>query len=237
MVDARSDALREVMQNTNSSGVIKKEDDKPKRYVITFPNMSLVVIKRVLVALENNLEQDKYVIKNAENSIIVSKEYLDLTKKIIYSVDDKISISVNELKEKYRYVYYLENLDCANCAAKIERISKRNIVHESIVCDFATLKIVIDTTKNYDPYELRMKIQENAKMVDPRIEVKEKLKNEQSFTSESFKIPSRKKIEFIIGISIFLIFFLIKTIAKFVLHDESPLLTAFIYIGYTYFIH
>ena len=233
MVDARSDALREVMQNTNSSGVIKKEDDKPKRYVITFPNMSLVVIKRVLVALENNLEQDKYVIKNAENSIIVSKEYLELTKKIIYSVDDKISISVNELKEKYRYVYYLENLDCANCAAKIERISKRNIVHESIVCDFATLKIVIDTTKNYDPYELRMKIQENAEMVDPRIEVKEKLKNEQSFTSESFKIPRRKKIEFIIGISIFLIFFLIKTIAKFVLHDESPLLTAFIYIGYT----
>ena len=233
MVDAKSDALREVMQKTNSTGGIKKEDDKPKRYVITFPNMSLVVIKRVLVALEKDLEQDKYVIKNAENSIIVSSEYLDLTKKIIYSVDDKINISINELKEKYRYVFYLENLDCANCAAKIERISKRNIVHESIVCDFATLKIVIDTTKNYDPYELRMKVQENAEMVDPRIEVKEKLRNEQSFTSESFKIPRRKKIEFIIGISIFLIFFLIKTIAKFVLHDESPLLTAFIYIGYT----
>lgn len=233
MVDAKSDALREVMQKTNSAGGIRKEDDKPKRYVITFPNMSLVVIKRVLVALENNLEQDKYVIKNAENSIIVSNEYLDLTKKIIYSVDDKINIAVNELKEKYRYVYYLENLDCANCAAKIERISKRNIVHESIVCDFATLKIVIDTTKNYDPYELRMKIQENAEMVDPRIEVKDKLKPEQSFSSESFRIPRKKKIEFIIGISIFLIFFLIKTIAKFVLHEESPLLTAFIYIGYT----
>lgn len=233
MADAKSDALREVMQKTNSTGGIRKEDDKPKRYVITFPNMSLVVIKRVLVALENNLEQDKYVIKNAENSIIVSNEYLDLTKKIIYSVDDKINIAVNELKEKYRYVYYLENLDCANCAAKIERISKRNIVHESIVCDFATLKIVIDTTKNYDPYELRMKIQENAEMVDPRIEVKDKLKPEQSFSSESFRIPRKKKIEFIIGISIFLIFFLIKTIAKFVLHEESPLLTAFIYIGYT----
>lgn len=233
MVDAKSDALREVMQKTNSTGGIRKEDDKPKRYVITFPNMSLVVIKRVLVALENNLEQDKYVIKNAENSIIVSNEYLNLTKKIIYSVDDKINIAVNELKEKYRYVYYLENLDCANCAAKIERISKRNIVHESIVCDFATLKIVIDTTKNYDPYELRMKIQENAEMVDPRIEVKDKLKAEQSFSSESFRIPRKKKIEFIIGISVFLIFFLIKTIAKFVLHEESPLLTAFIYIGYT----
>ena len=152
MNDARSDALREVMQKTNSTGVIKKEEES-KRFVITFPNVSLVLIKRVFVALENNLEQDKYIIKNNDNSIIVSSEYLDQTKKIIYSVDDKISLSINELKEKHRYVFYLENLDCANCAAKIERICKRNIVHESIVCDFATLKIVIDTTKNYNEYE------------------------------------------------------------------------------------
>ena len=232
MNDARSDALREVMQKTNSTGVIKKEEES-KRFVITFPNVSLVLIKRVFVALENNLEQDKYIIKNNDNSIIVSSEYLDQTKKIIYSVDDKISLSINELKEKPRYVFYLENLDCANCAAKIERICKRNIVHESIVCDFATLKIVIDTTKNYNEYELRMKVQENAEMVDPRIEVKEKLKNDQSFTSDTFKIPRKKKIEFIIGVSIFFLFFLIKTIAKFGLHDESKLLLVFIYIGYT----
>ena len=232
MNDARSDALREVMQKTNSTGVIKKEEES-KRFVITFPNVSLVLIKRVFVALENNLEQDKYIIKNNDNSIIVSSEYLDQTKKIIYSVDDKISLSINELKEKHRYVFYLENLDCANCAAKIERICKRNIVHESIVCDFATLKIVIDTTKNYNEYELRMKVQENAEMVDPRIEVKEKLKNDQSFTSDTFKIPRKKKIEFIIGVSIFFLFFLIKTIAKFGLHDESKLLLVFIYIGYT----
>ena len=232
MNDARSDALREVMQKTNSTGVIKKEEES-KRFVITFPNVSLVLIKRVLVALENNLEQDKYIIKNNDNAIIVSSEYLDQTKKIIYSVDDKISLSINELKEKHRYVFYLENLDCANCAAKIERICKRNIVHESIVCDFATLKIVIDTTKNYNEYELRMKVQENAEMVDPRIEVKEKLKNDQSFTSDTFKIPRKKKIEFIIGVSIFFLFFLIKTIAKFGLHEESKLLLVFIYIGYT----
>lgn len=233
MNDARSDALREVMQKTNSTGYIKKDEEKEKRYVITFPNVSLVLIKRVLVALENNLEQDKYIIKNADNSIIIGGEYLEQAKKIIYSVDSKIILNVNELKEKHRYIYYLENLDCANCAAKIERICKRNIVNESIVCDFATLKIVIDTTKNYDSYELRMKVQENAEMVDPRIEVKDKLKSDQTFTSESFKIPRKKKIEFIIGVSIFLTFFLIKTIAKFVLHDQSSLLLVFIYIGYT----
>ena len=233
MNSAKSDALREVMQKTNSSGVIKKEEDKDKRFVITFPNVSLVLIKRVFVALENNLEQDKYVIKNTDNSIIVTNEYLEQAKKIIYSVDSKIIINVNELKEKYRYVYYLENLDCANCAAKIERISKRNIVHESIVCDFATLKIVIDTTKKYDPYELRMKVQENAEMVDPRIEVKEKLKSDQSFSAESFKISKKKKVEFITGLVIFFTFFLIKTIAKFGFHEESKLLLVFIYIGYT----
>lgn len=232
MNDARSDALREVMQKTNSTGVIKKEEETPKRYVITFPNLSLVLIKRILIALENNIEQDKYVIKNAENSIIVSNEYLEQVKKIIYSVDEKILLTIKELKEKYRYVYYLENLDCANCAAKIERICKRNIVNESIVCDFATLKIVIDTTKKYDNYELRMKVQENAEMVDPRIEVKERLNKNQSFEQESFTIPKKKKIEFIIGVSIFLAFFLIKTIAKFGFNNQSTLLLVFIYIGY-----
>lgn len=232
MNNARSDALREVMEKTNSTGAIKK-DNKQQRYVISFPNVSLVLIKRILVALENNLEQDKYIIKTAENSIIVSNEYLDQAKKIIFSVDEKIPMVISELKEKYRYVFYLQNLDCANCAAKIERISKRNIVHDSIVCDFATLKIVIDTTKKYDKHELRMKVQENAEMVDPRIEVKEKLKGEQGYVKESFRIPKRKIIEFTIGLSIFLIFFLIKTIAKFVLHDESDLLLVFIYIGYT----
>ena len=232
MNDARSDALREVMQKTNSSGVIKKEENKVERFVITFPNVSLVLIKRVFVAIENTLEQDKYVIKNSDNSIIVPNEYLDQVKKIIYSVDEKIVLTIKELKEKYRYVYYLENLDCANCAAKIERICKRNIVNDSIVCDFATLKIVINTTKKYDNYDLRMKVQENAEMVDPRIEVKERLNNSQSFQSETFTISKKKKTEFILGVSIFLVFFLIKTIAKFGLHEQSTLLLVFIYIGY-----
>ena len=86
MNNARSDALREVMEKTNSTGAIKK-DNKQQRYVISFPNVSLVLIKRILVALENNLEQDKYIIKTAENSIIVSGEYLDQAKNIIFSVD------------------------------------------------------------------------------------------------------------------------------------------------------
>ena len=89
MNNARSDALREVIEKTNSTGAIKK-DNKQQRYVISFPNVSLVLIKRILVALENNLEQDKYIIKTAENSIIVSNEYLDQAKKIIFSVDEKI---------------------------------------------------------------------------------------------------------------------------------------------------
>ena len=140
-----------------------------KRYQLILPNVTIGIWKRIEVAFEKNLGQDEYIIKSQEYSIIVEENLLEKAKKIVFSVDEKINISIAELKQKYRYMFYLENLDCANCAAKIERICKRNIVHESIVVDFATLKIVIETTKKYDPFELRMQIQENSEMVDRHI--------------------------------------------------------------------
>lgn len=234
MNDARSDALREVMKNANANGAItkKEEEKKDKRYAVSFTNVSAVLFKRIQVAVEKDMNQDQYVLKLVEQEYIILEENLPLFKKIVYSVDEKIVLSIKEIKDKYRYVYYLENLDCGNCAAKIERICKRNIVNESIVCDFATLKIVIITTKKYDSYELRMKVQECAEMVDPRINVKDKLNNGKGFESDSFRIPKREKIEFIIGISIFLVFFIMKNIIKFGIKQYDEWLYIAIYIGY-----
>lgn len=204
-----------------------------KRYQLILPNVTIGIWKRIEVAFEKNLGQDEYIIKSQEYSIIVEENLLEKAKKIVFSVDEKINISITEVKQKYRYMFYLENLDCANCAAKIERICKRNIVHESIVVDFATLKIVIETTKKYDPFELRMQIQENAEMVDRHIEVKEKLKKKVNPDEDlKFKIEKKKKIEFIIGVSVFFFFFLIKNILKYGFNYDSEFLYVIIYIGY-----
>ena len=203
------------------------------RFQLSMPNVTIGIWKRIEVAFEKNLGQDEYVIKSNENVIIINEELLDKAKKIILSVDEKILINVSEVKQKYRYMFYLENLDCGNCAAKIERICKRNIIHESIIVDFATLKIVVETTKQYDRHELKMLIQENAEMVDRHIEVKDKLKKKAGENQElSFKIDKKKKIEFIIGISVFMFFFLLKNILKYGFDYDSKWLYLLIYVGY-----
>lgn len=203
-----------------------------KRYQISIPNVTIGTWKRIEVAFEKNILPDEYVIKANENAIIVAEEQLEKAKKIILSVDEKIIINVVEVKQKYRYLFYLENLDCANCAAKIERICKRNIVHESIVVDFATLKIVIETTKQYDRHELKMQIQENAEMVDRHIEVKDKLKKKANGEDVSFKIDKKKKTEFFIGISVFFFFFILKNVLKYGFNIDSYWILLLIYVGY-----
>lgn len=202
------------------------------RYQINIPNVSIGIWKRIEVAFEKNLLQDEYVIKTNENAIIVDEDQLEKAKKIILSVDEKIIINTVEVKQKYRYLFYLENLDCANCAAKIERICKRNIIHESIVVDFATLKIVIETTKQYDRHQLKMQVQENAEMVDRHIEVKDKLKKKVNEEEVSFKIDKKKKNEFFIGISVFFFFFITKNVLKYGFNVESYWVLLLIYIGY-----
>lgn len=203
-----------------------------KRYQISIPNVTIGTWKRIEVAFEKNILPDEYVIKANENAIIVAEEQLEKAKKIILSVDEKIIINVVEVKQKYRYLFYLENLDCANCAAKIERICKRNIVHESIVVDFATLKIVIETTKKYDRHELKMQVQENAEMVDRHIEVKDKLKKKTNEEEVSFKIDKKKKTEFFIGISVFFFFFILKNVLKYGFNIDSYWILLLIYVGY-----
>ncbi len=203
-----------------------------KRYQISIPNVTIGTWKRIEVAFEKNILPDEYVIKANENAIIVAEEQLEKAKKIILSVDEKIIINVVEVKQKYRYLFYLENLDCANCAAKIERICKRNIVHESIVVDFATLKIVIETTKQYDRHELKMQVQENAEMVDRHIEVKDKLKKKANGEDVSFKIDKKKKTEFFIGISVFFFFFILKNVLKYGFNIDSYWILLLIYVGY-----
>ena len=70
------------------------------------------------------------------------KNVLDIVKYYIPNIE----IEEKEAEEVYRKIVYLENLDCANCAAKVERLSKRTFNHERIIVDFATTRFIIETT-------------------------------------------------------------------------------------------
>lgn len=201
-----------------------------KRIELVLQNVTVGVLGRIKTALEKSLKIDDYVCKKNNHSIIINNlEVLEEAKKIILSVDEKIIINEKELKNIYRHTFYLENLDCANCAAKVERLCLKNISCEKAIVDFTTLKIIIETTENYSLLDLQLKIQECAEMVDPRIEVKKTLKKENI---TEFRIDPKKKKEFIIGVIGFLIFFIFKTIVKVIIGIEDLWVYIVIYAGY-----
>ena len=197
------------------------------RTQIVINNANISVMRRIEAAISKDIESTSYTIKLYEKTIIVNdNSFLDNIERIIKSVDESLTLSITDVKEKYRYVFYLENLDCANCAAKVERLCKRRIQCEMVVVDFATLKIIIETSKKYDTFDIRMLIQECAESVDPHIEVKEKLsKKEEKDSSKN----SVRRILFFVGIGMFLVAEIIKDILKFGYHYEGTFLYIFVY--------
>ncbi|HNZ77274.1 MAG TPA: heavy metal translocating P-type ATPase [Bacilli bacterium] len=135
-------------------------------------------------------------------------EIIDLIK----SIDEDIEITEREIKPCYRKVLILENLDCANCAAKIERIAKRQFDHEFVVVDFATKKFIIETTDEELLNQLAKRVQEIATSVDSEINVTENTKKQFGDIDTQVKIDRKRRNEFIIGFSIFMIGFILKTI-------------------------
>ncbi len=202
-----------------------------ERIELILNNVTIGVLNRINAALSTYLKIDDYVYKKSTHSIIINNsDVLEDAKKIIHSVDESITITEKVLKNIYRYIYYLENLDCANCGAKVERICTRTITCDKVVVDFASLKVIIETTKEYDEKELQLKIQECAEMVDPRIEVKKTLVKGKE---DDFKIDAKKKKRFIAGMIIFFTFFILKTLLKYVFKIDDIYLYIIIYVGYT----
>ena len=200
------------------------------RIELCLSNVSIGLLSRVKVNLDKHLNIDDFTFKLESKSVIINNpNIIEEVENIIKSVDDKIVISRTVLKNIYRHIYYLKNLDCANCASKVERICSRNIVNEKIIVDFNTLKIIIETTKNYDEKELILKIQECAEQVDPRIEVKKTLKEKKN---DDFRIDNKKKFFFAVGITIFSMFFIAKMVIFHILKIDKPWVYVMIYAGY-----
>ena len=82
------------------------------------------------------------------------------------------TLTEKEAQEVYRKIVYLENLDCANCAAKVERLSKRTFNHERIIVDFATTRFIIETTDLDLVNNIEEELVKITKQVDANIKPK-----------------------------------------------------------------
>lgn len=151
---------------------------------------------------------------------------------IIRNVSKEIDIVEREIKPTYRKVLILENLDCANCAAKIERIAKRSFDHEFIAVDFTSTRFIIETSDKQLIDSLEPRLQEIASSVDAAINVIEKKKKSKQ-DIESFKIDPARKKYFFLGLSIFALGFIVKTFMNQLASDNKFLRNVIIYVTYS----
>ena len=114
------------------------------------------------------LDEINNIIVLDANEEIIGSDLIAL-KDAINEIDSNVSVELLVKDEVYRKVLTLENLDCANCAAKVERLAARYFDNESVYVDFATTRFVIET-KDKDLYDnLEERLQLLTKNVDRNI--------------------------------------------------------------------
>lgn len=111
--------------------------------------------------------------------------------------------------EKVRYVFYLEGLGCANCAAKMEKSIKGIDSVEFASIDFTNKKLVIETDeKNYE--NVLNRAEEIIKGIESNVNLKKYSEKEQIKSKVSINIIEILKYSF--GILFFILMFFIDKI-------------------------
>lgn len=190
-------------------------------------------LRRIQIALAKEFGSENVMVNFERKQIIISfntEANIVKVMEIIEDIDDDIDVEVKDVKPAVRKVFILENLDCANCAAKIERIAKRTFDNEFIVVDFATTRFIIETTNEAQLKTLQGELQDIASSVDPNITVKPNTAKRTERNTE-FRIDPKRKKEFFIGASIFLVGFIVKTILL-LLHVEDWIRWIIVYLTY-----
>lgn len=156
-----------------------------------------VCVKCSNVKFEVNKEKFYYTIESNDESFSDDKQKVeDIVKYYIPNIE----LVEKEALEVYRKIVYLENLDCANCAAKVERIAKRTLNHERIVVDFATTRFIIETTDKQLIENIETELLKITKQVDANINPKIQKAETKSLEKVEHKI---NKVFVIIGSIIF----------------------------------
>lgn len=128
--------------------------------------ISEVCVKYPNVKFEVNKEKFYFLLEANDETFDSDKmKVLDIVKNYIPNID----LNETEAHETYRKIVYLENLDCANCANKVERIAKRTFTHESIMVDFATTRFIIETTDKDLVDNIENELLKVTKQVDTNI--------------------------------------------------------------------
>ena len=71
------------------------------------------------------------------------------------------------MKKKFKMV----DLDCANCAAKMEEAAKNTAGVKDATVNFMTLKMIVEFEEGADPKKVMKDVQKNCKVVEDDCEI------------------------------------------------------------------
>jgi len=181
-----------------------------KKYFILKNIDNTNTYRKIEIALAKKFKNGIAKINPANDNLVVefnTEEYLEEDLKLIFEVvkeyAEDVEIEEKEAKIKIRKTLILENLDCANCAAKIERIAKRTFDHEFIVVDFVTSRFIIETTDKDLLDHLQEEVADIAISVDSNIVVLEKQEKSKKET-QKIRIERKKVITYSLGMILFI---------------------------------
>lgn len=220
-----------IMLPTENMNSLKKE--------FHLENINAEQIRRIETDLNNRFKNGQFYFVPEASVLYVdffNMETVEIDTELIKSIIKNVNpeINIREVKERpiYRQVLILENLDCANCAAKIERIAKRNFVHELIVVDFASTRFIIETSDKDLITNLEKRVEEIATSVDAGIKVVKKEDKKRNIDF-NLKLDRTRVSYFITGVVIFLLGFTIKTLMnQMTRFEDSFIQKAIIYVTY-----
>ena len=161
--------------------------------------ISEVHVKYPNIKMELNKEKFYYIIESNEETFEQDKNnVLEIVKYYVPNIE----IIETEVQEVHRKIVYLQNLDCANCASKVERLAKKTFNHERIVVDFATTRFIIETTDEDLINNIEEELKKITSQVDPNINPQIQKPKETVIETKEKKI---NKVLVIIGGIIFII--------------------------------
>lgn len=104
-------------------------------------------------------------------------DVLNETKKIVNMMEPDVNIREKIIQKSSKKVYVLMGLDCANCAAKIEREVGSLAGIKSASVDFASKKLSIETHSKYDLEDTINEVKSIVKRIEPDVSVVEDTKS------------------------------------------------------------
>lgn len=145
---------------------------------------------------ERNLDNK---IKQAEESIL----------KAILKYEKKATLELIVNKKVDRAVLYLNGLDCAHCATKIETLAKKTLNYEKLLVDYTSFRFIIESSDEEQMSNIVELVTDIAHKVDDRIIVTKKETKEGKNSGEITPVKTYqytfRKIAIVLGIFCFII--------------------------------